>query len=327
MKSNNHVEWLLKTLWVIFLLVVSVPDRAYAGPLASSTPQAITTEYFRTLGAGFILRPDLTTPSKSSYSYFLNYKLVKPFVNKVWAEIEFQNPEVGNRPLRITRTIVSGDKQLAVRSPEVNGLKEFEIYTVVLRIYKDEGRQHLITEHVQMVQAPTVQQSQTVSALIQRAGALNKGYTRHECSGMKANLLLPPGWYFKEETTGSTVACFLSKEEIIGAQGKFSTGLSINRFKSVASANGGNIDPKGFVRRAATNIGGRYKLIRNDVSFEIEYINPETTPPIHIVVNLIANTQSGSTYMATAEAPEERWKADWPILERIIRAMQLDRRQ
>jgi len=59
-------------------------------------------------------------------------------------------------------------------------------------------------------------------------------------------------------------------------------------------------------------------------SYEIEYIAPETTPPTHIVEDLIANTQAGSAYMAIAEAPEQRWEEDWPTLEPILQTIQLN---
>jgi len=68
---------------------------------------------------------------------------------------------------------------------------------------------------------------------------------------MKASLLVPPKWYFKEVAGG---ACFSSKEEIIGEQGKFSTGLTIYRYKNV-SFNGGKLGPIGFVRQCCEHSG------------------------------------------------------------------------
>ena len=100
--------------------------------------------------------PELKTQQGPSYTYALGYKIVKPFAKKVWAEIEFQNPELGKEPLKATQTITPEDKELLIRSPPVSGLKVSEIYTVVLRVYIDKSKGKLIAEHVQKVQAPTI---------------------------------------------------------------------------------------------------------------------------------------------------------------------------
>ena len=157
---------------------------------------------------------------------------------------------------------------------------------------------------------------------------------------MNAKAMLPPAWHFLEvgHSGSGTVACFLSKEEIAGPQGKYSAGVSINRQLGTYNAPDVTYGAAAKARAIAgiENIKGdpRFKVISNQVRRygpsqghfflnEIEFVDQQTTPPTHEVFDMIADMQSGSLYLVLAEAQEERWAQDWPILEPIIRTRQL----
>ena len=56
---------------------------------------------------------------------------------------------------------------------------------------------------------------------------LPNGFSRVDCSEAKVSMAKPDNWHFKEESSGSTRACFVTKEEI--QPGKlFDTGFSLN---------------------------------------------------------------------------------------------------
>ena len=131
-------------------------------------PRPVTTEYLITTLAGFIRKPDSNAPTEEiPQAYVVTYKIVKPFPKNVRAEFEFENPENPASPIKITKTVAATEKDIYAESPNVHGMKVGKIYRIMLRIYDEDDPSKLITEHLQPVQAPTLEQAEIAKAVQQ----------------------------------------------------------------------------------------------------------------------------------------------------------------
>lgn len=61
-----------------------------------------------------------------------------------------------------------------------------------------------------------------------------KGFTWYTCKNVEAAFLLPDHWYTLEESGKDAEGCFLTREEIVGKDGQFITGLTINKIADVS---------------------------------------------------------------------------------------------
>jgi hypothetical protein len=146
---------------LVSLVAVLVSGPCLSQP--SAPPQAVSSDHFTTLDAGFVAELDPKTGPK--LSYVISYKITTAFEHPVFAEISFQNPEGSPADVKLTRSISTDDTVVNLRSPPVQLPRPAESYYVVMRVYSDESRQALLTEHIQPVQAAIESQS----ALLARA--------------------------------------------------------------------------------------------------------------------------------------------------------------
>jgi len=183
----------------------------------NDAPKPVTSEHFVTMDGGFLDRHEKGS-NKDRYTYFLSVKITNPFEDKVFAEFEFENPaDAKAAPLRVEMPIEPADKTLTVESPPVRGVQTSHNYTVTLRIFSDREKTRLLTEHIQKIEGPTEFQTQWIVAL-------SKHFSPRKCEGVRATILGPPGWFLKEVADADSAACFLTKEEIAGPQGRYLTG-------------------------------------------------------------------------------------------------------
>ncbi|WP_424360905.1 hypothetical protein [Methylocystis parvus] len=277
-----------------------------------------------TTAGGFQYQVGRKSDKERRHAYFLSVDVIKPFENKVFAEFEFENP-AGSKaaPLRVERQIETVDKKLSVESAPVKGVQTSHIYTVALRVYADSEKTRLLTEHIQKIQGPTEFQNQWVVAL-------SKGFSPRKCEGVRATILAPPGWFLKEAGNEDSAACFLTKEEIAGPQGRYLTGVTIQRFKNLRSEDGKELQPQNIAGIGLKALMEKQKVIRVVANsegplpgYEIEYLARSTTPPTHIF-QVWRSEAPGSATLIMAEAPAARWRTDWEVLEPIIRTIDVD---
>lgn len=112
------------------------------------TPNAATSEYFITEGAGF----DLDTRD-NSVRYSLNLTIRKKLDNGVFLEVYFENPADKNSPIVLTKNIYPDAKEIAITSPKIYGLKSYHNYEVIVNIYTDASKKELLGRHRQLVQS------------------------------------------------------------------------------------------------------------------------------------------------------------------------------
>ncbi len=137
----------------ISTIIVSIMLSACAA--ISSPPAPVKSEYFTTMGGGFI-----TTIGKSPIQqYGVNLILIKDFPENSYAVIEFQNPANATQPL-VTESSIEEIKNASsskykdifvLKSPPVFGITQNTNYQVSVSIYSDSTKTHLITTHKQLV--------------------------------------------------------------------------------------------------------------------------------------------------------------------------------
>lgn len=140
----------MKKLLIIFVALLLA---ACASP--SGSPKPAETEYFRTLGGGFLSNINQSV----THMYGVNLLLTKPLPEDVHLVVEFENPANKNQPVTVEGTyeeikhLVNSthDKILVLKSPEVTGIVPHTNYTITLKVYSDASKQLLITQHQQAV--------------------------------------------------------------------------------------------------------------------------------------------------------------------------------
>lgn len=160
-----------------------------------------------------------------------------------------------------------------------------------------------------------------------------EGYVWQECKGSKSAFLKPKRWFFREENDGSTQACFISKEEIIGDNGEFQTGLSVHGVKDVLKKTG--MSPSAFVnnffaiksdqslvkrRGRLVDIGGG--VIRGYGQL-IESQEPGEKPIVQYNI-VLGNDKTGSVYIMFFESPAAIWDQSWKVGEKIMENFAVD---
>ncbi|MDD4909530.1 MAG: hypothetical protein PHR44_02455 [Candidatus Omnitrophica bacterium] len=112
------------------------------------TPQPVTSEYFVTEGAGFLL-----TEGEAGYSYVLLLAARKPFEDGAFLEVYCENPKNRRDPLIVTKDLTPEDKKVTIESAKAQGFLPYHNYEAVVYIYKDSSKRELLGSHRQLVRA------------------------------------------------------------------------------------------------------------------------------------------------------------------------------
>jgi hypothetical protein len=109
-------------------------------------PDPTTTEYFKTLGGGFI-------SSGSTLNYAIRVQPRKP-VNgtSTWfAQIEYENPENLQKPLVQFVEFQPDQASFSLHSETIHSIKNHKTYKVTLKAFQNPERTALITVHEMFV--------------------------------------------------------------------------------------------------------------------------------------------------------------------------------
>lgn len=115
-------------------------------PQSTNMPEPTTTEFFRTVGGGFI-------NGKATLRYALNFQIRKPINDSpTWyAEVRFDNPEDESRPLIQLLEFPAGQNDISIRSMELHAIRNHTTYRVLFKAFSDAERTSLVATHEMFV--------------------------------------------------------------------------------------------------------------------------------------------------------------------------------
>lgn len=165
-----------------------------------------------------------------------------------------------------------------------------------------------------------------VSQLNSQLPATVTGFSWYTCENIPAGFLKPEGWYSKEEASGTTQACFITKENI-DTTGFFTTGLSVNVIKNAKATY--NYSAKEY---ASVLMDEYEKMVAAGTLDSVGPINTITVSPNlisgynreatqgdkHFFYLNLANEQTDTLYLISFEGPEANWTNDFENIGKVI---------
>jgi hypothetical protein len=150
------------------------------------------------------------------------------------------------------------------------------------------------------------------------------GFTWKEIPEIKAAFLVPKGWYFKREATDKTLAYFITKENI-NETGSFSTGLTINVFRHLASEPAVSYAKKYIGRLAADkNVEMWTRDFGPFRGFACRFKDNANGGIIVMHTLMVANPKTNTLYMFIFESPEPEWPTTSKTGEKIMQLLAID---
>ena len=152
------------------------------------------------------------------------------------------------------------------------------------------------------------------------------GYSWRKVPAIAAAILVPDGWYWREEKNGKTYSVFVTKEEI--GDGSFETGVTLNAFlwNPAAPDQVANI-LRGLATQHSANISVRKHASFAAASCEFDLPRKDGGEPVHVFYLAIVNRRTRTSYLAIFEAPASQWAEAWrhglAILDGLALADQL----
>lgn len=148
-----------------------------------------------------------------------------------------------------------------------------------------------------------------------------KNFTLKEIPEVKAEFLMPDGWFYKQEVKGGTFAFFITKEDI-AKDGEFYTGLSVNITPPLKENN--SLD---YAKAYAAGLMDQAKML--DIfrlqfgSFEgfglqLQIFYKKKNYNIRSYHIVLANKKNNSVYIITFESPEKEWPKAWLTGQKIL---------
>ncbi|CAM3889303.1 hypothetical protein [Ectopseudomonas alcaliphila] len=127
----------------------------------SNLPKPEQSEYFTTLGGGFVI----TLGNPPTYRYGVNLVITKTLPESAYAVVEFQNPADSSQPFVLAGPLEDLKKMTpspypnvwVLTSPAVQGISAHTNYAVIASIYSDSSRQTLTARHTQLVNSEYIQ--------------------------------------------------------------------------------------------------------------------------------------------------------------------------
>jgi hypothetical protein len=105
-------------------------------------------DYLKTLSGGWRIRLTDDHRAVTACQYGLTVGPARRFNKTLYLRVEFENP-LSSSPLITDTKIEPWMRELAIRSPEVRGLKKGARYLIRIRIFDDPERKHEIGIHDQ----------------------------------------------------------------------------------------------------------------------------------------------------------------------------------
>lgn len=152
------------------------------------------------------------------------------------------------------------------------------------------------------------------------------GYRRHASRDANVSVLVPDGWFVKEEASGGTAALFVTKQDIDDT-GRFDTGLSLNAIGGMRDKAGTEASDyaQAFldaIEAKHTVILRRFSTRQGDArTFGVRVRNDESGIVVHYV--LVANDAEDTLHLFFFEAPTAAWDAAWAIGEPLLRDVRI----
>jgi hypothetical protein len=109
-------------------------------------------DYLKTLSGGWRIRLTDNHRAVTACQYGLTVGPARPFNKTLYLRVEFENP-LSSSPLITETKIEPWMRELAIRSPEVRGLKKGGRYLIRIRIFDAPERKHEIGIHDQKMPA------------------------------------------------------------------------------------------------------------------------------------------------------------------------------
>lgn len=142
-----------------------------------------------------------------------------------------------------------------------------------------------------------------------------KGFERERLTEIGGSVLVPKGWYFRHETHNYTEAYFVSKEEIVGSDSMFETGLTMNVVKKEGVTGG---DAEKYMNAYANEMLKR-GVIKSDTSNKddiFSYRDIEKTLSgddftLNEIIRIAANRETNTLYVIIFESTPEKWSTEW----------------
>jgi hypothetical protein len=137
----------------IFTIMVALLLTACAS--VSSIPKPEKSEYFTTLGGGFVT----TRGNPPTQKYGVNLVITKDLPENAYAVVEFENPADRTNAIMIEGSVEEIKKMMpsafpnvmVLTSPVVHGVSRHTNYAVIVSIYSDSSKNSLAARHTQRV--------------------------------------------------------------------------------------------------------------------------------------------------------------------------------
>jgi hypothetical protein len=121
-------------------------------PPVSTAPQQ-SIDYLKTLGGGWRIRLTDNHRAATACQYGLTVGPARPFNKTLYLRAEFENPLSPSSPLITDTEIEPWMRELAIRSPEVRGLRKGARYSIRIHIFDRPERKREIGLHHQTMPA------------------------------------------------------------------------------------------------------------------------------------------------------------------------------
>lgn len=172
--------------------------------------------------------------------------------------------------------------------------------------------------------APPISAGETRAAELPAAP---DGYHWQQIARIHAAFLVPDGWHFTDRSHGSTLAYFITRENL-DELGYHEVGLSLNVFRNLEGR-----DAVDYARRFVAKMTQENQSIltwETDTKpfhgFGSLTLNRSAEDGVSFKMNTLAmgNSTTNTLYVLWFEAPEAEWDAAWKIGEPIQRQFVLD---
>jgi hypothetical protein len=142
-----------------------------------------------------------------------------------------------------------------------------------------------------------------------------EGFSWFESTSGVGTFLKPEGWFSKEETVNNTNAVFITKENV-EAYGKFTTGMTVNKFNNWSQSN--NSKPSQYAAAFAAKSAASGKVLINTIvkgnqdDMHVARVLSDNAGTPTIVHNLAIGIDSkDEVYLIIYESPESDWEANY----------------
>jgi hypothetical protein len=163
--------------------------------------------------------------------------------------------------------------------------------------------------------------SPTASVTPSGQASAPSGFSWVTCSNLESKFLLPDGWYKREENStqsNNTHSCFITKEEIIGTNGQFKVGLSVNKITKVRSQT--NESATSYAYRLMNNAERTYETVEpiqtirgggGLTGYGRFVATSKTAYPLRQYILAIGNNSADLLYIISFKAPSADWNEAW----------------